>query len=311
MQAYVGENDTQRQKIAAQYLNTVPASDLLDALEQKYPLCNTEAHPLGRAVFDRTQNLSAAIAQCGTKCSDGCFHGAMMEMFSTQNDTFGGLVNDADPESVLADVESLAHDLCFKPEVAKFIALSPCIHGLGHVFIYLSNYDLKGALAACKSLGSSARASDCAGGVFMEFMSHSADDPRVSGKEYYPCDEFSAYSVSCYRYKASSMLTVWGDKQEALGACEALDTNSRLACIRGVGHAVSIQQKITMPSTDDFWNICGSVETSPEHQACVKGVIDNVLINVDPASLESACGKMPVQYRPTCLQIAHAIKNLN
>src|SRR3989344_9391866 len=55
----------QHQDLFTAHLEKLGASGILDVLEDHYPQCHSQAHPLGMAVFAQTRDIHQAIAACG------------------------------------------------------------------------------------------------------------------------------------------------------------------------------------------------------------------------------------------------------
>jgi hypothetical protein len=300
---YAAADAHEQIRISERYLDLYPAGELLQMVEAVHSagVCHVEAHPFGRAVYRHTKNFSESIKQCGGACTYGCFHGAMMEMFATESDTLGGVVNEEDPDSYLDHVKALAPDLCDRPEVASVVRSRFCTHGIGHTFAYLSQGDLAEAVASCEVLDSKSSISSCVTGVFMEYL---FDPSRIreldtTGPE--PCDIYPKYTGECYRYKAYGWLHAWGTVDAALSSCSALGEH-RLQCIREVAEASSTEQ--LLKTQEGIESLCGS-RTGDERRMCVIGAFLKIIDLNNGDDSDHACDRVLVGYRSICLQILH------
>lgn len=285
-----------RERIAQTYLQTYTASELLNALENADRIsCHTKAHPIGRAVYARTKNLSDSIAQCGSTCGDGCFHGALMEMFSSDSDTLGGVINEEAPEAYIAHVRAAAKDLCAQPEVADSVLPSFCLHGLGHVFAYVSDYDLAGSIESCSIFQGDAR-KPCVSGVYMEYMSAEKNTGALSEKSFSPCTA-GEWSRFCFRFKGESSIAAWGSVPAALEACQTLTRELRSQCIAGIGFAKSTKDMFATASGPD--SVCGTL-TGEDKRSCVQGAMMQIAVS-EPILSNAVCDRMDAAFRTLCV----------
>ncbi len=295
---YDNAADDDRESIASAYLKLYPASELLSALDAEYPLCHTQGHPLGRAIYKADPNFKDAVATCANRCNNGCFHGALMEMFSTKTDTFGGVIDGDDPDSYLSQLMAVAHDVCERPEVAGLILPWSCVHGLGHVFAYVTREDLATSMKGCESLGSQEKKSLCAGGLFMEYMSDEKNEMALDQKNEFPCDKFPWVRAQCYAYKGAHSLIAWGSVKNAMDHCRTLGS-AGLSCIRGIGFAVSRDEYLD--TKDGLATECGGFNDPKETSACIEGAVFHVVANLD-GSTNAPCDAMADPYRTECVR---------
>lgn len=291
-------NDEQ-QKIAEEYLKYYSPQELEAALEAAYPLasCHEQAHGLGRAVYAQTQSLAETIAQCGTRCNQGCFHGALMQMFSTNSDTLGGVIEDERPEAYLAHVKSLASRLCTQPEVADVVQRNFCVHGIGHVFEYANGYKLDEGLESCRVFNAPYTAS-CVQGVYMEFVGNPerAEELRTTDVSF--CNRFHKSAPFCYAYMARFWLAHDGKIIPLLKQCQALHGERPTQCIWGVIFSIS---SIQLLSTDDgIDKYCGYL-SGAEYDACIDGAIEKVVDNDSSGTLNS-CEALAPRFQRECTE---------
>ncbi|MBP9757720.1 MAG: hypothetical protein KBD06_03915 [Candidatus Pacebacteria bacterium] len=289
-----------RQVVAANYLKFFSASDLLSAIEEQNVgrLCHVQGHAMGRAVYAQSKNLAESVRQCGNACTFGCFHGALMEMFLTESDTLGGVIEDESPENLIAHVKRMAPDLCDTPEVASAVPYRFCTHGIGHIFAFAAGKDLDTAVANCRVMKTRPALDACVSGVFMEHMF----DPRyvadAESKTEAPCDRYPEFTAQCLLYKAYGWIRVWGGVEPALAACDSIGT-SALICIRTVGEATSTAK--LRSTKEGFRAICGSL-SGDKFNACVRGTLLKI-VDVNDGDSDHLCDAVAPEYREACLRV--------
>ena len=313
LKEYLAANPAGREEIALTYLDFVDATELLDALEQNDPICHTDAHTLGAVIFRKTQNLSQANAVCEKKCSYGCFHGALYEMFfhspGHANEHFGINLDAATSSAdMLRIIVESAPTFCNRPEISQSTIPWSCIHGIGHAVMYGSEYEVGSAIRACEVFKYLQKIHVCLSGAFMEYMSNPAA-AEAGGKNLYPCDLYPTYEKICYRFKGRHMIHAWGSIQDALQACQAIEVDaSRLACIKGIASwADSPVERLRKP--DGYADICGAL-TVEEQDACIEGALSSVVFNMDVGEI-GICATFDPVFQQQCLNAFKAYKSLN
>lgn len=290
--------------LAEKYLRKFPASDLIAAVEEQNidGTCHIQAHPIGRAVYKQNQNFTDAIRVCGNSCTFGCFHGVLMQMFATDSDTLGGVVDEESPEAYLAHVKAIAKDLCSKPEVENLIQRRTCYHGIGHVFESMANNDLDDGLSSCNVFDEPRAKEACVTGVFMEHLfSASSTDIRITkGPE--PCDAYPQYTRECYIYKAYGWVSAWGGAQPAFDACQSFGENTNL-CIMNVARAAANEPMLG--SWRGFEQLCGRFD-GHEKSECIRGALMKIIYLNDGDDSDHACDRVSTLYRPSCIKVLHA-----
>lgn len=295
--AYVAASQDEQAEIAGVYLKSFAPAELISALEAEYgeDECHVQSHPVGRALYRENQNFSASFRMCPNTCAYGCFHGVMMEMFSTDSDTLGGVIDEGTPEEYLAAVRTDAANLCERPEATSVAHPQYCTHGLGHVFTLLAGIDLNASIRSCGVLRSPGAVDSCTSGAFMEYLSNPATMFESLSPGQAPCDRFPDHTRSCYRYKAYRWISVLGGVAPALKACERFGTN-RAMCIEAVGRAAATE-KILVDKVQ-FDALCESV-TGTTHDQCVQGALVK-LFDIHIADIDHACAKVDASYREAC-----------
>ena len=204
--------------VADKYLQWFTPRELNLAIEQQNTdiVCHGQAHALGRAVYKKYPNLGEVARQCEGLCSYGCVHGAIMQMFSTDSDTLGGMIEEDTLQGYVEHIQRISDSLCKAPEVASVVKPRYCYHGLGHVFGFLYGADPKRAIASCDYFTNPHAAQSCRNGVLMEYMLAKPQKALLYTKDDALCDSFPQYTSLCYRFKAYGWLYVWRGPKPAL-----------------------------------------------------------------------------------------------
>ncbi len=304
IQEYTAQSDTHAQQaVASKYLDSFSVAQLNAAIEQKYPLsqCHVQGHGLGRAVYERDQNFTQAVNECGSSCSYGCFHGVLMQMFSTDSDTLGGTVEETDPAAYLAAVKTGAERLCASPEVQGVVTPIYCSHGVGHVFAVTTDYDLDASVRACGVFRSPEGRSTCASGVFMEYAFNPAKESAILKEGFARCEKYTPYESDCFSYMAH-VLVKPGHIAEAIRECTAFATERlRNNCIYGVAYSQAKQSDFATQTGLDA--ICGTVPTENGKAACIKGALLRIVNQTDDKKTDTACDTMDASYRTRCIAL--------
>ncbi len=296
---YTNAQPSEQETVATHYLERMDLSTMLGALESKYKNseCHVQAHPVGRAVYKKTLNFSAALAQCGKGCNDGCVHGVFMGMFSTDSDTLGGVINEEDSDEYIAHVRAEAKTICQRPEVEAVVQSTFCVHGLGHVFAYVSDYNLPKAIESCDVFEREDIRRVCAGGVFMEYSTYEPKYDELRRKELHLCDTYPNYPMHCYRYIAKHSIFAWGSARSAIHACEVLEQREQRACIAGIAFAMTMPPMLATDTGLDF--LCTVLPMQQQRAWCEYGALLKVANNIGDGSYV-ACDEMAEKYRTRC-----------
>src|SRR3989344_3287984 len=218
-----------RRAVFERHLAAVGAPGILDTLEGRYPLCHSQAHELGKVIFAESGELTEAIETCRERCTGGCFHGVLMEAFSSLASS-----TDAEGHLELGDVKTAMRELCQSELVTAIHREGKCTHGAGHALAFVSGYNLSEALASCELFGDRRLEYYCAGGVFMEYdIAYGAAEAR--GRPlHYPCDTHTEFPSACYAYKAKHLMAALQTPEAYAAECMGLERFSRLGCFRGL-----------------------------------------------------------------------------
>lgn len=297
---YTGKTLRGQVTVASEYLKVFMPTELNQAIEEMNAegFCHSQAHGLGRAVYQKYPNLTEAIHQCGTACTYGCFHGVLMEMFATDSDTLGGAIEEESPEAYLSSVERSAKDLCSREDVASAVHARYCYHGIGHVFGFIGGTDLDKGLASCSIYTNDHAWRYCRSGVFMEYLFSSSSKPILNTTGPEPCDKYPDES-KCFRYKAYGWLYVWGGIAPALAGCSTFGSAEHL-CISNVAEAAATP--LLLSTREGIEHICGTL-SGEKKATCIDGALNKIIDLNNGDDSEHVCDVVAPEFRQRCLDV--------
>lgn len=285
-----------RRKIVEHYFETLGPKTLLDIVEETYPLCHNEGHDLGKVIFAHTKDLLDAISLCRNGCSGGCFHGILTEAFRNPPSEIS---RQEDDHVNFEDIKPKIKEMCDDPAVLAFHKKGKCVHGMGHVLAYLTDYNLEEALQACKLFGSKPLEFYCQGGAYMEYDMQYGEETWTQGPIHSPCDT-AEFPAACYRYKGKHILQALGSVAEFAKACMTIDGFSRWGCFQGLGFTM-LNDIAESPGT--LGSICAFGDLK-DKTMCIQGAIER-LADEDESLTLRACVTLPDDEKPIC---DHAVK---
>mgnify|MGYP003132190061 CR=1 FL=1 len=274
-----------------EYLGLIGINGIFDIIDTQS--CHSEAHELGKVVYSRLNNFSSAIHTCGNHCTSGCFHGVLMEMFTSGDEHINA-----------EDISSEMNTLCYQDDIGEYFSLGTCYHGMGHAMMFLSDYDIDETLELCQLAPTETLNYFCVTGGFMEYeFLYGESDLQTSA--HYPCDSMQHYSAACYRYKMSHLLTAAAEEGKAvidvINECIALETPRRLGCFHGLGTAFI---DLTIADRDLLSQLC-VIGNDDDRQMCIEGAIWKIA-DYDFTMARDVCSYFPADSRDqeVCLKAA-------
>ncbi|MGH2398159.1 MAG: hypothetical protein ACRDFW_14545, partial [bacterium] len=253
------------------YLGALGAQAILDFLEVTYTFCHGQAHEFGQALFARLKEIGPALRECKSRCTSGCMHGVLMEVFAGKR--LGSVGDKSERHVKFDDVVAQMTQLCGGPEMSSLHEPGNCAHGVGHALMVVTGDDVEKSLEGCSAFGQAAMEYYCATGIFMEhLMTGRRADPRLD-LLHFPCDTFTRFPAACYRYKASEMLRAFGgDTGRVAAECLRLPPRLRLGCFHGLGNATS---RLISNNPGALAQVCR--HGNPADQAiCIEGAIEKL-----------------------------------
>jgi hypothetical protein len=293
--AFAAVSYSERRLVFEQYFDKLGVQKMLDELDAFYPVCHSQAHDLGKVILATEKDINKSIEMCGNSCTGGCFHGVLMEAFA-------GIDFKTDDSEGHIDLDSLKHKMrtiCSDDHVSDIQRIGNCAHGMGHALAYISNYNLKEALASCELFDAGPLIFYCTSGVFMEYdIVHGSDEtPSL----YYPCDKFTDYPAACWRYRSRHVVYGLGSNQEYAYDCMARSGFDRLGCFHGFGF-YHIEKIVATPS--NLRHVC-QFGNMNDKKICIEGAIEK-LADIDAVAAKNACNSMyNIELKNHCIVAAN------
>ena len=261
-----------------EYINLIGINGIFEVIESQ--ACHAEGHELGKVVYSRLNDFSASIHACQNNCTSGCFHGVLMELFTSGNDHPG-----------LDEVSTSMNSLCSNDEIEQYFNIGTCYHGMGHAMMFLSDYSIDETLELCALAPTETLNYFCVTGGFMEYeLLYGQSDMQTS--IHYPCDSMEKYSAACYRYKMNHIIVAAASEGKStfdvINECLALPKRQRLGCFHGLGTAFI---NATMIETDLLSKLC-VIGNDDDRQMCIEGAMWKVA-DFDVEVAQEVCSYFP------------------
>jgi len=226
------------------WIGTIGANGIVHSLNEVNPTCHDKAHDFGKVLYAQIDEIGPALRACDEVCYSGCMHGVFMEAFGSTGpsqediDRLGEFATDdhIDPDNIINEVQ----EACGEGGEGDSYKVGDCIHGVGHAFMFLNDYDIDAAMDDCSKLDSAPKEYYCATGAYMEFMNSLTSEQRIGEDLFYPCDEVD-YPAACFRYKLPQSISRYykqgGIFEDLVDQCLALEGKYRTACFHGIGNS--------------------------------------------------------------------------
>ncbi len=266
-------------------LRTYSADDVLRSTEASttpiavYRHCHSIAHEIGRQLYQTTEDLESALAQCNPACGFGCTHGALSAAVLTEL-------------GVSFASEDLAH---LSPEEIVRVGRPYCTrdpalcHGIGHL-LFASSHDYKGSVAACDNIAASST-EKCYRGLFMEGLGGQAALARVGSQHIdvpknatfaFPCDTVPLHAQhACYAYLPDYQSIRMDEDhvtdgiarlERRMATCRSQAGMPKSFCIEGIGYSNVTRET---PAVDAITQreLCATLTDNLEQKSCVLGEV--------------------------------------
>jgi hypothetical protein len=235
-------------------------------------------------------------------------HGVFMEAFAPnaekENPELGAFAGSKHVE--LEDIVKQAETFCGE---GLGYQVGDCIHGIGHAFMFLNEYDMEKGVEACSALSSRGKEFYCATGAYMEFVYNRPDGP-IEGTITEPC-EGALYPAACFRNRLSDRIGAYYQRKEGTfadlaKACLAMERKDELGCFYGLGLS-HMEPLVDGQLTLD--QLCGAGDEDDQH-VCVEGAIERIG-RYHPEKTRGLCLQVTGARRETCLEAAgHGLYSL-
>lgn len=276
--------------IISDYYQKLGPDIMLDAIEEdKY--CHNKGHNIGRVIFDKTKDLNQSLQICSSRCTTGCFHGVLMELFGQDSEHL-----------TLNSIQKKITTICDLNLIQSKVEKGSCIHGMGHALMNLSDYDLNKALSYCSLYQEPGLIYYCVDGAYMERDSKMADEDIKVGMGY-PCDQYS-FAPACYKYKISRKFG--SNYDQAISYCLTLkDLSLQHGCFHGLGYSYFEQ----IDQNNNLLEYICSKGDSVGKKMCIEGAIGVLTVLDTPKSIKLCESFKNETDKKTCLKEA-SIGNL-
>lgn len=289
--AFMNAATQYRREVFEEHFDKLGARPMLMVLEEEFSLCHSQAHDLGRVLFAQTKDFVASIEICRDGCTGGCFHGVLMEAFGALKE------NSSKEEHIWAeDVVTKMNDVCNDSSVLAIHRKGKCVHGIGHVLSFLTNYDIQKSLDLCARFEDTPLEFYCAGGVFMEY-SAGVKDARDRAP-HYPCDTFTKFPGACYPFVMEKLVRALGSRDAVEKECLALYGFMRAGCFRGFG----ILYNVDIESNPQLISRACRSGTLADQKVCIEGAIIK-LTEVDEEKALAVCEYLEGDRRSYCEEV--------
>lgn len=293
------------------YRNTLEFKEMLAILEDERPLCHSEAHNIGKAIYAETTDIRTALDICERTCNDGCFHGMIMGIFQTLTEnashTHASNTEHSDSHIVLTDdnkasVTNLLLSICSRDDVLSLTKgkQGDCMHALGHAVLFLANYNIEEALNLCRVFENDGFEYYCATGVYMERnLAVTSADNNQDPLE--PCRAHTNFPSACFRYEIQELhdtnLLTYADVKHM---CEALDERHlRIGCFHGLGFGY---HSLVLQNPEALLDLCDA-EDKTAMRLCIEGAV-GVMESNHLGSSKPACALLPETMQSVCADAA-------
>lgn len=216
--------------------------------------CHQLTHVIGRAAYDKYQDLGKTFVFGDHYCASGYFHGAAEQIVEKKGAEY--IIKNANKVCAL-----------FSEKERYSLNHYNCMHGLGHGFLGALDEDLAKSLGGCDALNDLWEQQSCYSGVFMQniMMAEGADAiaPHTSkntkpNEPMYPCTVVAEkYKSGCYVIQSSYALAVGGyDYSKVFKDCDATpEVQFRAICYQSVGRDASGMNGYNVQRTVELCNL--------------------------------------------------------
>ena len=253
--------------------------------DERLLVCHTIGHVVGETEVKKDPDKWVeVISRCPDfTCSDGCPHGAVIGKFDTDN------LSEDEIEQAKADLANACgydgNEENLTPPMYK------CIHGVGHLFMFLANADIEESLRLCKTIEDNTQAaaySACSEGVFMIMYQPLGPDqedlvrglaPTVDTIDEF-CTQYEGVDMeSCYN---EGFVTLQGGvlNQEIVeDHCDYSDDPVVVETCLEVLHMVAAKHHIVSDilRLSDYVDYCNDASTDEIKENCIQSGVIKIL----------------------------------
>lgn len=281
---------------------------LLQKKDERYLYCHVVAHKLSyQEAAKDPEGWKDVITRCPTSfCNNGCLHGALMERFNSE------ILSDEQIEFIKPDLM----DVCEPRDKWNPVEMerSMCYHGLGHMFMFITNADINKALDLCELVGNKGDGRNyvqtCSQGVFMILYQPIEPEDFALIENIAP-ENIKERDSLCKNYTGlyfqSCMIESWplsvnkvieqkngnrvANPKELIKACSyALSQDIQLACYETWFSLLAVDLLINNKDPNDeyikYFNLCDNLPEKIKEECFNYGAFR--LMQIDPAYTSKA-----------------------
>lgn len=233
--------------------------------------CHPIVHAIGRETFRIKETIHDSFSACDQTCHSGCYHGSVERFLRGES-----IYAEAKKHPSTAELKQKAATACDPNSAVRY--RFQCLHGLGHALLYFSAYKLVPSLEICDVLPEEWGRTSCYGGVFMENISNATPESRdLSATDYhYPCNKVDKkYRAECYVMQTSRMTEMGLTTEEIFEECRKAE-EFRDSCVSSIGRDLS--NDVRLGKTRAAATACERVN-GELRLACVRGVVYALIDN--------------------------------
>lgn len=226
--------------------------------------CHELVHVVGREAYEKYASLPEAYAHGDSFCWSGYHHGATEKAVATIG-----------ADKIRQDVDGICAELR-DAQMYSFDHYN-CVHGLGHGFLTIENFQLFDALDTCELLSDRWERDSCYGGVYMENVMVESrggtSDYLKPDQPLYPCTAVKHEQKNqCYLMQTSYVLQQNGyNFADAFKTCAGTDDKNFInTCYQSIGRDASGS------TTSDPVRTKANCEQSPDRaglEQCIMGAV--------------------------------------
>ena len=234
---------------------------LIQDIDPGYQSCHVLAHRIteGEVARDPSKWKDVVVRSPVGICGSGAMHGAFQERFR----------EDAFPDASISQIQSMLSGVCDPRDGwnPAYLDRSSCMHGVGHLLLYVTDADVKKSVALCEVIAQSREydfRQTCLDGVFMQLYQPLEPEDETLIRTIAPaaqqtkkfCAQFSGLTYNVCVKESWPAVPGSADTAEGFEAlcAQTTDRNAQITCASGLMYAVIENLHYEMPRIEAFCN---------------------------------------------------------
>ncbi len=231
----------------------------IQTIDSGYQSCHVLAHVITEkeVAKDTSKWKDVVVRSPVGMCGSGAMHGAFQERF--REDSF--------PDASVSEIQSMLSGVCDPRDEwnPTYLDRSSCMHGMGHLLLYVTDADVKKSVALCEAVAQSPDydfRQTCLDGVFMQLYQPLEPEDETLIRRIAPaakqtkkfCAQFTGLTYNvCVK---ESWPAVSGSVDTSAGfealCAQTTDRNAQITCASGLMYAVIETSHYDMPRAEAF-----------------------------------------------------------